>query len=270
MKTKELPKSVRKEIKKVSEVASYLWQREWAERNAGNISIDLTDHFTKELINSTPKKYVPCVQLPKESAGKVIFVTGTGRYLRSLIRDIDKTACILHINETADSYAIIWGGKGEAFAPTSELISHVKIHCFNQKYKPTHKTVLHTHAIELIVLSHHDLFYNEAKLNHSLWKLCPEIRVFVPNGVHCCPYALSGTESLADITIEGLKTHDVILWEKHGVLATGEDVVRAFDYLDVANKGAKMLLMAWAAGFEPQGMNDQQLDELERLFLGKK
>lgn len=269
MKTKELPQSVREEIKKVSEVAGYLWQREWAERNAGNISVDLTEHFNIPALKKEIKKYVPCVQLPKESAGKVIFVTGTGRYLRSLINHISETACILHINEQANGYAIIWGGKGKNFAPTSELISHVKIHCFNQKHKPSHKCVLHTHAIELIVLSHHPLFYNEAKFNHSLWKLCPEIRVFVPNGVHCCPYALSGTEALADITIEGLTNHDVILWEKHGVLATGEDVVRAFDYLDVANKGAKMLLMAWAAGFEPQGMSDEQLDELERLFLGK-
>lgn len=268
METHQLPISVQKEIAKVSEIAQYLWQREWAERNAGNISINLSEHFSESDFDYLTS-YVSCRQLPAEAANQTYFITGTGCYLRSLINKIEEASCIIHINGSASGYAIVWGGKSKPFAPTSELISHIKIHCFNQKYKPTYKAVLHTHTIELIVLSHHPIFYDEAKFNHSLWKLCPEIRVFVPNGVHCCPYALSGTEALADITIEGLKNHDVILWEKHGALATGEDVVRAFDFLDVANKGAKMLLMAWAAGFEPQGMSDEQLNELEVNFLGK-
>ena len=269
MKTKQLPQRVRKEIKNVSEIAGYIWQREWAERNAGNISVDLTEHFNSFSFKRM-KDYISCVQLPKEAANKVFFVTGTGCYLRSLIHDISKVACILRINDTADGFTIIWGGKSPGFAPTSELISHIKIHCFNQKNNPSHKAVLHTHAVELIVLSHSELFDDETKFNHSLWKLCPEIRVFVPNGVHCCPYALSGTEALADITSEGLQSRNGVLWEKHGVLATGEIIERAFDYIDVANKGAKMLLMAWAAGFEPKGMSNEQLNELERNFLAKK
>lgn len=262
----QLPANLEQELQKVSEIASYLWQREWAERNAGNISIDVSDYFTEKDFLSN-NNYVPCKQLPLTSANQTYFITGTGCYLRTLIHQIKEASCIIRINNTANAYKIVWGGKNESFAPTSEMISHIKIHSFNKEFKPTHKAVLHTHAIELIVLSHHKLFQNQEKFNHSLWKLCPEIRVFVPNGVHCTPYELSGSEKLADITIKGLKKHDVILWEKHGVLATGEDIVKAFDYLDVANKGAKMLLMSWAAGFEPVGMTDEQLKELEDNFL---
>ena len=48
MKTLKLPFKVEIELKKVSKVAGYLWQREWAERNAGNISMNLTSFFEKE------------------------------------------------------------------------------------------------------------------------------------------------------------------------------------------------------------------------------
>lgn len=41
----EFNAAVRAEIEKVVEVSAYLWQREWAERNGGNISVDLTDIF---------------------------------------------------------------------------------------------------------------------------------------------------------------------------------------------------------------------------------
>ena len=125
---------------------------------------------------------------------------------------------------------------------------------------------MHTHPIELIVMSHHKLFQNEEKFNHSLWKMCPEVRVFTPKGVHCTPYALSGTEDLADVTIEGLKTRDVILWEKHGALATGTNMDTAFDLIDVSNKGAKLLLTCWSAGFEPVGLTKAELKELEQFF----
>jgi rhamnulose-1-phosphate aldolase len=37
-----LNRRVRDEISKVSEVAGYLWQRQWCERNAGKISLNLT------------------------------------------------------------------------------------------------------------------------------------------------------------------------------------------------------------------------------------
>ena len=34
------------EIGKVAEVAGYLWQKGWAERNGGNITINITEYVT--------------------------------------------------------------------------------------------------------------------------------------------------------------------------------------------------------------------------------
>ena len=43
----KIPLKVKGELEKISRIAGYLWQREWAERNAGNISINLSSFFFK-------------------------------------------------------------------------------------------------------------------------------------------------------------------------------------------------------------------------------
>jgi rhamnulose-1-phosphate aldolase len=262
---KMLPAPVTSVLNDVSRIAEYLWNKEWAERNAGNISIDVSEFFKSEDIEEG-SRFFPFT-MPEEAANLTLLVTGAGCYLRSLINGIAEAACIIRINSDASGYSIIWGGHSAGFRPTSELISHIIIHCFNRKNRPSHKAVLHTHPMELIVLSHHELFRDEHKFNHSLWKMCPEIRVYVPKGIFCAPYKLTGSFELADVTMEGLKSRDVVLWEKHGALATGETIEKAFDFLDVANKGAKMLLMAWSAGFEPAGLTVQEMKELEKFIM---
>jgi rhamnulose-1-phosphate aldolase len=261
---KNLPSGVIKILTDVSRIAGYLWNKEWAERNAGNISIDISE-FSGPGNFPDGCRFFPFA-FPGEAANLTLFVTGTGCYLRSLIDNIEEAACILRINPEASGYHIIWGGLSDNFRPTSELVTHVNIHCFNKKNRPSYKAVLHTHPLELIVLSHHSLFKDEYKFNHSLWKMCPEIRVFVPKGIYCAPYTMTGTADLAKVTIDGLTKKDVILWEKHGALATGENIEKAFDYLDVANKGAKMLLMAWSAGFEPTGLTLEEMKDLEKFI----
>ena len=37
------------EIEKVAEVAGYLWQNGWAERNGGNITVNITEYVDDEI-----------------------------------------------------------------------------------------------------------------------------------------------------------------------------------------------------------------------------
>ena len=37
-----------KEVNKVAEVAGYLWQKGWAERNGGNITVNITEYVDDE------------------------------------------------------------------------------------------------------------------------------------------------------------------------------------------------------------------------------
>jgi rhamnulose-1-phosphate aldolase len=264
-----LNKLVTEEIKKVSEVAGYLWQRQWCERNAGNISLNLTGLVTVSEIDLKNDRYVK-IRMPSEAAGFTIFITGTGERLRELATKPSEVACIIHIDPKAEGYFIVWGGANKPnLRPTSEFVSHLGIHLANAKAGNNFRCVLHTHPIELIAISHHpELGTNETALNKALWSMLPEIRVFIPNGIAITPYVQPGSEALAKLTIEGLKTRDVILWSKHGALAVGRDALEAFDYIDVANKGALIYMKCLQSGFEPVGLTDEEMKGLE-VFITK-
>lgn len=255
------------EIAKASEVGVYLWQKEWAERNGGNLSIDLTDIIgavPTELINRPSQ---PVAHLPIGAAGQVYFVKGTGERLRDLSRP-DVAGCILRIDDTASGYHVIWGGRGHSdYQPTSEFLSHVKLLLDARTRQSDHRCVVHTHPLELIALSHHPKFGRDPHaFNLACWKMLPEVRAFVPRGIQLIPYVRSGSVALSDVTVTALQLADVAVWEKHGAVSMGPDALAAFDYIDVANKGAKLYLSCLAAGFEPEGLSADQLKDLEDTF----
>ena len=41
--------ALKQEVYKVAEVAGYLWQNGWAERNGGNITVNITAHVDDEI-----------------------------------------------------------------------------------------------------------------------------------------------------------------------------------------------------------------------------
>ncbi|WP_417877661.1 rhamnulose-1-phosphate aldolase [Vibrio sp.] len=262
----QLNDAVMLEIEKVSEVSQYLWQREWAERNGGNISVDVTDLFDEIPQVDVQEKALP-LQLPIESANRIYYVKGTGQRIREL-RDPDYAGCVLKINSAANGYQILWGGKAsEDFAPTSEFISHIKILVDKIKAGSDHRSVVHTHPLELIALSHHpDISKSSELFTHTCWKMLPEVRAFVPRGIGMIPYCLPSSEEMADGTTAALQEHDVAIWEKHGATASGADVLQAFDYIDVANKGAKLYLMCTSAGYEPEGVTKENMEILKQEF----
>lgn len=261
-------KDITEEINKVSEIAGYLWERGWSERNAGNLSINLTDFiddfgtFDKNNLNYTEYDF------PNEAKNLLIFITGTGERLRDLRTKPEKCAGIILIDEDANGFYKVWGGEeGKEFKPTSEFISHILIHIENIKKKNSKRAILHTHPIELIALSHNPkITSDEDMFNNALWGMLPEVRVFVPNGISLAPYVLPGSKGLADITLKGLEKRDVVLWTKHGAVSCGKDMIEAFDLLDVANKGAYIYLICLQAGYVPEGLSEKQLKDLEQFL----
>mgnify|MGYP001030473159 CR=1 FL=1 len=43
--------ALKAEVEKIAEVAGYLWQNGWAERNGGNITVNVTEHVDDEIRN---------------------------------------------------------------------------------------------------------------------------------------------------------------------------------------------------------------------------
>ena len=267
MKLIKLNKEIIIQIKKTIEVSEYLWERQWAERNGGNISIllnNINDLVPKQLSDF---RYVQKNNLPEESAELSFFVTGTGERLREL-RNPEFSSCIIRIDAEANGYHILWGGeKNPDFRPTSEFITHLKVHLDMKKQGLENQAIVHTHPIELIALSHHPENNKDSNIfTKTLWSMLPEVRAFTPKGIDLVDYALPGSEKLADMTVKSLRNHDVAIWKKHGAIAAGKDVLEAFDYIDVANKGAVIFMKCLAAGFEPEGLSQKELEEINTIL----
>jgi rhamnulose-1-phosphate aldolase len=198
--------------------------------------------------------------------GACFFITGTGKRMRDLARKPMKNALIIKLNAKADGYWIISRKLDtHSFIPSSELPTHLSIHQMIARRGSSEKVVFHTHATELIALTHAKEFCTEEALNKLLWSMHPETMTFVPKGVGVVPFKLPGTTEIASETIKALENHDVALWEKHGVFAIGESINNTFDVIDILAKSAKIYFMCRSANIVPDLLAEEQLAELKLM-----
>ncbi len=252
------------EIEKIAETAGYLWQKGWAERNGGNITVNITD-FVDEEIRRLPAlcgaiSTGVCLPLLK---GCYFFCKGTNKRMRDLARHPMQNGSIIRITDSGESYEII---ADEPVKPTSELPSHLSVHNYFREIGSPYRASLHTHPIELVAMSHHKPFLEKDVLTNLLWSMIPETKAFCPKGLGIVPYKLPGSVELAEATIRELDDYDVVMWEKHGVFAVGNDIMEAFDQVDVLTKSAQIYVNARNMGFEPDGMTAEQMREMSVAF----
>lgn len=255
---------LQREIEKVAEVAGYLWQNGWAERNGGNITVNITQWADAAMQRLPPISDIKPIGTTLPSLrGCYFFCKGTGKRMRDLARRPMENGSIIRILDDCASYVII---ADHPVQPTSELPSHLAVHNRLIEQQSPYKATIHTHPIEIVAMSHNRQFLGKDVLTQLLWSMIPETKAFCPLGLGIVPYALPGSNALAEATLNELESYDVVLWEKHGVFAKGLDVLDAFDQIDVLSKSAKIYLDCRAMGFEPEGMSSAQMQEMTRAF----
>ena len=194
------------EIDRIAEVAGYLWTKGWAERNGGNISVNLTTLLSEEekalpaLVSS-----IPLQEAMTALCGHVFYVTGTGKRMRYVAKDPFANGSLIRIAADGKSYDIL---AEQPIQPTSELPSHLLMHNFLRAKGRDNRVVLHTHPTDIIGMTHCKPFLDSEKITRTLWSMIPECRIIVPKGVGIVPYeiakklckkaALQGTECLRD------------------------------------------------------------------------
>ncbi len=251
-------------INQIAEVAGYLWQKGWAERNGGNITVNIIDCIDASLKNAAALS--PAIAIGKTLPalhGQFFYAKGTGKRMRDLARLPMDNGSIIRITDDCAHYEIV---AEKPVMPTSELPSHLEIQNYLIETGSKYRATLHTHPIELVAMSHSPRFLDSATITHTLWSMIPETLAFAPLGLGVVPYALPGSLQLADATLDEIKKHDVVLWEKHGVFAVGENIIEAFDQVDVLNKAAVIYMTAQNMGFAPEGMTDEAIADIQRVF----
>ena len=234
-------------IDQIAEVTGYLWQKGWAERNGGNITVNVTEFMDDECKAMKPISEVKQIGMVlPQLKGKYFYCKGTGRIL-----------------DDCASYEVI---ADEPVVPTSELPTHLNLQNYLLETGSCYKATLHTHPIELVAMSHIQRFLKGDEMTRVLWSMIPETLAFAPLGIGIVPYALPSSVALAEATLEQIKKHDVVMWEKHGTVAVGQDIMDAFDQTDVLCKAANIYMCARNMGSEPDGMTEAQMKEVQDVF----
>lgn len=252
------------EIDKVAEVAGYLWQKGWAERNGGNITINITEFVDDEIRQMPPISEVkPIGATLPHLKGCYFYCKGTNKRMRDLARRPMENGSVIRILDDCASYVII---ADQPVQPTSELPSHLSVHNYLISTGSPYKASVHTHPIELVAMTHSKKYLEKDVASNLLWSMIPETKAFCPRGLGIIPYQLPSSVALAEATIRELADYDVVMWEKHGVFAVDVDVMAAFDQVDVLNKSALIYIAARNMGFEPDGMSREQMKEMTVAF----
>ena len=249
----------------VAEAAGYLWMKGWAERNGGNITVNVTEHITDEIraLPAITQELPIGVTLP-HLKGCWFYCKGTQKRMRDLARNPMANGSIIRIKDDCAHYEIV---ADNPVMPTSELPSHLSVHNYLIAKGSPYKASLHTHPIELVAMTHSKYYMGKDVATNLLWSMIPETKAFCPRGLGMVPYMLAGSVELAEATIRTIDDdYDVVMWEKHGIFAVDTDVMSAFDQVDVLNKAAQIYISAKNMGFEPDGMTREQMREISEVF----
>ncbi|MDE5571071.1 MAG: rhamnulose-1-phosphate aldolase, partial [Prevotella sp.] len=187
-------------VEQIAEVTGYLWQKGWAERNGGNITVNVTefmDDECKAMKAIAPVKEIGMV-LP-QLKGKYFYCKGTGKRMRDLAKEPMQNGSIIRICDDCASYEVI---ADEPVVPTSELPTHLALQNYLLETGSCYKATLHTHPIELVAMSHIQRFLKGEEMTRVLWSMIPETLAFAPLGIGIVPYALPSSVELAKATLE--------------------------------------------------------------------
>ncbi|RKY81590.1 rhamnulose-1-phosphate aldolase [candidate division KSB1 bacterium] len=254
-------------IDEISEIAGYLWDRGWAEKNAGNISVNITSLINDSLPDISSSPMLDLAEPSPYIGGMFFLISAAGSLMRNLNkRPLDNMVVIRVANNGAAYQILSVNNDSVPLVPSSELPTHFAVHQLLKIRNSTKKAVIHSHVDELIALTQIQQYKNEEEINRILWGMHPESMIVIPQGVGFVPYKLTGSVDLAQATLEKMAGHDIVLWEKHGVLSSGESVSQAFDYIDIAAKSVRIFFMCKASGFEPEGLTDKQIEELKGMI----
>jgi rhamnulose-1-phosphate aldolase len=201
-------------------------------------------------------------------AGKLLIVTGSGRRLRDIRSDPTANLAAVAIGEDGASAQLYVSPHRLFQRVTSEFNSHLAVH--NEQFERTganFHALIHAQPPHLVYLSHIPAYRDQAFFNRRLLRWEPETIVNLPEGIAVLPYCLPGSPAMMEANLAGLRSHNVVLWSKHGVMARSEfSVTRAADRIEYAETAALYEYMDLANGGRGEGLTVDELREIVRAF----
>ena len=244
----------------MGEAGERLSQIEASEGAAGNISVYLGWSID-------PRRKFPLeekIELPQavpQLAGGFFLVTGSGRRLREIKDDPAANLGCIIIDE-GGSTARMYTSPRRLFARlTSEFNSHLAVHLDQiGRTRTNFHAVVHGQPLHLTYLSHLTPYRDELYLNQHLLRWQPEAIVNLPEGLGVVPFRIPGSADLMTGTVESLRTHRVVIWSKHGMMArSDQSVKRAVDRIEYAETAAHYEYLNLVNHEQAEGLSAEEI-----------
>ncbi|MFN2198207.1 MAG: class II aldolase/adducin family protein [Anaerolineales bacterium] len=254
-------------LEMMGEAGRRLSDIEASEGAAGNISICLRWPFEPRTRFPLENSIVLPQAVP-ELAGASFLVTGSGRRLREVI-DLPTAsiACIV-VDEGGRTGKLYTSYHRRFERVTSEFNSHLAVHYDQILESDTNfHAVIHAQPPYLTYFSHIPVYADEAYLNRHLLRWQPETIVQLPEGVGMIPFRLPGSPELMEATVASMRTHRIVIWAKHGVMARSDvSVKRAADRVEYAETAARYEYLNLNAGEPAEGLLPEEIRTICAAF----
>lgn len=250
-------------IRSIGEAGRRMAEIGASEGAAGNISVYIA--WLPEIQSLFP--LVEETELPTAApalAGGTLLVTGSGARLRDVYDHPLDNLGVLRIVAGGERATLHTAPSRLFTRPTSELNSHLAVH--NDQIAATgvtYSALVHAQPLHLTYLSHIPRYRDPVELNRRLFRWQPETIMTFPQGIAVLPFIVPGSEALMTATVAALRTHRLVVWSKHGVMARSDtSVMHAADLIDYLETGARYEVLNLRAGEPADGL---QLDEIRAI-----
>lgn len=254
-------------LEMMGEAGHHLAEIEASEGAAGNISVCMRWPIE-------PRTRFPVVNeidLPQpipELAGAAFLVSGSGRRLRELIGEPTASIACIIVNDGGKTGKLYTSYQRRFERVTSEFNSHLAVHYDQMCASGTNfHAVIHAQPLHLTYLSHIPRYQDEQYLNTHLLRWQPETIINLPEGIGFIPFQIPGSPELMAANVESLRSHRVVIWAKHGVMARSDvSVKRAADRVEYAETAAKYESLNLSTGEIGGGLSVDEIHEICRTF----
>jgi len=242
------------ELGELQRIAYWLAHRGWSEANGGNVSVRLTS--VPAAVRALPAGAPIQMSLAFPALADTYYlVTGTGKRMRDIMWELEPHIGLIRVLPDGQAYTRLWG----VSRVTSEFPAHTAIHHMLLTERAGFTAIVHTHPTSLVALTHVPAFADADVLNDVLFRMQHETRIFLPERLGVVPYQVPGSIELGLASAEALRTHKIISWDKHGIVAVGRTLSQALDLIEVLEKAAAIYWTVAQSGVHPLGLTNDQI-----------
>ena len=143
--------------------------------------------------------------------------------------------------------------EGEKLTPVVELSIETEMHLSVLQNRADISAVIHAHPTIATFFSATDVDINTTLTAEAYAALGVPLKV---------PYVLMGTKQLASSVSQAAMKSNVVIMENHGILTVGENLLEAFNRVEILESVAKMNWIMKSGSYSIKTMAPQALEEI--------